>query len=847
MPRQQQLFDTAPEPWELDAQDERLVATVVFAEGPDGEFDYLVPEPLRETLAVGCRVRVPLGRGNRHRDGYCVALSEKPSTRHKLKEVAEQLDARSLLSPAMLRLCHWIAEHYLCGWGEVLEAVLPAGVRSAKGTRTMQLLSPAPELLGEGPDAAAATPPTAGTPAAPAAKASMVRDRRIDQLDVTPKQKQVLRVLMGAEAPLSKAELARLAKCSFAPIDALRRKKLILAKAARVHDHRPREEPAIAGTTESPPRLNGDQRNALETILRSIRAAEHQTILLHGVTGSGKTEVYIRAIEEVVSYGRQAIVLVPEISLTPQTVERFRARFGRVAVLHSHLSDADRHYHWQRIAQGQVPVVVGARSAVFAPTPHLGLIVLDEEHEGSFKQDSVPRYHAREVALRRADAEGVPLVLGSATPSLDSWHRAARGEYRLVEMPRRVLDRPLPDVRLIDLRAEMRSRFTQGAISRPLQRAIESALNDGGQVILLLNRRGFSTHIQCPACGHAVRCPDCDIALTHHRAREVALCHYCDHEIPAPNCCPECGFQGIRYGGLGTQRLEAEVRRRFPGTSCLRMDTDTMQGRGAHERALSAFRSGEVRILLGTQMIAKGLDFPNVTLVGVINADTALHLPDFRAAERTFFLVTQVAGRTGRGSRGGRVLVQTFSPDHPALQAASRHAYGTFADTELPVRQMLGYPPCASMIRLVIRGPNEHATQQFAEGLAERMRAALEEHGATTPATTRCSSAEDPHPGSLPEGEGAGVDAAGSIEASPYPQRADSPETSPCRGNEPSWRLLGPAPAPFARLRGKFRFQIHLQGPDGEQLRRAVATAREGINPPEGVQWIADVDPLDML
>jgi primosomal protein N' (replication factor Y) len=538
--------------------------------------------------------------------------------------------------------------------------------------------------------------------------------------------------------------------------------------------------------------LNPDQQRALAAILQSLHARRHQTLLIHGVTGSGKTEVYIQAIQEVVRFGRQAIVLVPEISLTPQTVGRFAARFGEVAVLHSHLSDAERHRHWQRIADGEVSVVVGARSAVFAPTPQLGLIVLDEEHEGSFKQETAPRYHARDVALARAAAEGVPLVLGSATPSLESWNRARQGEYQLIEMPRRVLGRPLPIVGTVDLRDDNRQRSSHGAIGRQLQQAMARALDDGGQVILLLNRRGFSTHIQCPACGQVMRCPDCDIALTHHRTEEIALCHYCDYQVPAPAVCPNCQFSGIRYGGLGTQRLEAEVRARFPGVACLRMDTDTMRTHGSHERALAAFRSGKVRILLGTQMIAKGLDFPEVTLVGVINADTALHLPDFRAAERTFQLVTQVAGRTGRGAKGGRVLVQTFSPDHPAIQAAVRHDFAAFAAGELPMREMLHYPPFAAMIRLVIRGPVEAVTSQFALDLAARLSAALAAHQAGA-------------------------------------------------------RLLGPAPAPFARLRGKYRFQIQVQGPDGERLRAAVRQATADLRPPQQVQWIADVDPLDML
>jgi primosomal protein N' (replication factor Y) len=396
------------------------------------------------------------------------------------------------------------------------------------------------------------------------------------------------------------------------------------------------------------------------------------------------------------------------------------------------------------------------------------------------------------VALRRAEAEEVPLVLGSATPSLESWHRARSGEYTLVEMPRRVFDRPLPQVGAVDLRADVRRSQSYGAVGRQMHMAIGAALKDDGQVILLLNRRGFATHIQCPACGHAVHCPECDIALTHHRTEEIALCHYCDYEVPAPTACPECDYRGIRYGGLGTQRLEAEIRRRFPDAVCLRMDTDTMQGRGAHQRALAAFRAGKVQILLGTQMIAKGLDFPNVTLVGVINADTALHLPDFRAAERTFHLVTQVAGRTGRGSKGGRVLVQTYNPDHPAIQAALRHDYVAFATEELPIRKMLHYPPFSSMVRLVIRGPVEEKAKGFADELAQRLKTAL---------------------------DGIGADA----------------------------RVLGPAPAPFARLRGKYRFQIQLQAADGDRLRTAVREATADVKPPDDVQWIADVDPLDML
>ena len=760
MDEQRSLFGMEPTPWEADDQQERLVATVVFAGGAPGEFDYLVPDHLAEQLRPGCRVRVPLGRSNRPVDGYCIRVEAKPPGKFRLKPVRSLVDARALLSPSMLVLTQWIAEHYLCDLGQVLETVVPSGVRSQAGTRQTNLLSIAPE--------AAAKWQKLGLPA---------------------KQKAVMQALAAAQEPLAPIELARAAKCTQAPIKSLRDKGLIVARRGRVKQNR-RAEPVVERQDDLV--LNDDQQKALEAILHSINSRRHETVLIHGVTGSGKTEVYIQVIQEVVRFGRQAIVLVPEISLTPQTVRRFRRRFEHVAVLHSHLSDADRHWEWQRIAGGEVQVVVGARSAIFAPVPNLGLIILDEEHENSFKQETAPRYHARDVAIRRAAQENVPLVLGSATPSLESWHRAQQGEYRLIDMPRRVMDRPMPSVGTIDLRNEFRSKASRGAIHRNLHQAIGEAIREGGQVILLLNRRGFSTHIQCPSCGEVVKCPECEIALTHHRTEEIALCHYCDYQIKAPDVCPSCQFVGISYRGLGTQRLEAEVRARFPGAKCLRMDTDTMQSRGAHERALALFKQGDVQILLGTQMIAKGLDFPNVTLVGVINADTALHLPDFRSAERTFHLVTQVAGRTGRGEKGGRVLVQTFNPDHPAIQAAVRHDYKAFADGELPIRQMFSYPPYAAMARFVVRGPQEKSTEQFAQTLGQRLVVALDEEEAQA-------------------------------------------------------RVLGPAAAPFPKLRGKYRYQIQLQAPDADRLRTGIRRAITDLKTPDEIQWIVDIDPVDML
>jgi primosomal protein N' (replication factor Y) len=766
MPQQQSLFETEPAPWELDDAAEQLVATVVLTTGPGSEFDYLAPDKLvaatraDQQLEPGRRVRVPLGRGDRNVVGYCVSLGNKPVGERRLKSVTAVVDARPLLSPAMLRLTRWMADYYLCPWGQVLEAVVPAGVREQAGTRDVTLLSVASEIA-----------------------------HQLANLDLPPKQAGALKELAASPRPLTARQLAARAGCTVAPINELRKKGLITASVERLRVGRCDE---VVAEREPPHNLNADQQRALDVLRDTLHTAEHRTILIHGVTGSGKTEVYVRAIEEVVRFGRQAILLVPEISLTPQTVARFRARFDRVAVLHSHQSDVERHEHWQRIARGEIQVVIGARSAIFAPVPHLGLIVLDEEHETTFKQEIAPRYHARDVAIRRAADQQVPLVLASATPSLESYYRAQQGEYQLVKMPRRVLNLPLPAVQTIDLRDEALSKFSRGAISRPLGRAMEVALHDGGQVILLLNRRGYSTHIQCPACGHALRCPECDLSLTFHRHGNLAACHYCDYQIPAPAKCQECQFAGLCFSGLGTQKLEAEVRARFPDHKCLRMDTDSMRRRGSHEHALAAFRDGRARILLGTQMIAKGLDFPNVTLVGVINADTALHLPDFRAAERTFQLVTQVAGRTGRGPQGGHVLVQTLNPDMPAIRAAVRHDLAAFARTELPHRESLGYPPFAAMVRIVVRGRTERATRALADELANRLRV--------------CA-----------EGAAAAV------------------------------RILGPAPAPMTRLRGSYRFQIQLQSLDGASLRGAVLRATADLKSTTELGWTVDVDPLDMM
>lgn len=756
---QSELFPQDVPPWELDAQATSTVARIVFSEAPHGPLDYRIPAAFLDQVVPGVRVKVPLGKSNREMLGYCVEIQQVQQVPDLFKPISEVVDPEPLCTGRLLELMQWMSRYYLAPLGQVFEAVVPASVRSSAGSRQRMMLFPTKKSYST------------------------------EEVERLPsKQKEVLRALIAEGKPLTGDQLRAAARCSPAPIQALRVAEFIEARTERILDDLPPTAPPV---NRSPLALSVDQRQALRHVLDALATGTQQTVLLHGITGSGKTEVYMQAIHEVLGYGRSAIVLVPEISLTPQTRQRFSERFGQVACLHSHMSPVERHFQWRRIVAGEVPVVVGPRSAVFAPLPRLGLIVIDEEHDSSFKQDSQPRYHARDVALHRSYLEQIPLLLGSATPSLESWRRAQSGVYRLASLPRRIHNRPLPDVTTVDMRLQ-HSEKSRGAISRPLYQAIQQTLGDKGQVILMLNRRGFATTIQCPSCGHVAACPDCDLPLTHHRDGAKAVCHYCDYQIPTPPVCPNCKFDGINYSGLGTQRLEIEVQQRFPQARVARMDSDTMRRPGSHERVLSQFRSGELHILLGTQMIAKGLDFPNVLLVGVINADSALHFPDFRAAERTFQLVTQVAGRTGRGERGGRVVVQTFSPEHPAIVAASKHDFINFAREELAKREHFGYPPFGHLARVICRGPELAATEEFANSFANRLQAVRQLHG---------------------------------IEV----------------------RLLGPTPPPLARLRGKYRFHIMLHTLEPEPLNRLLMRTIVDIKPPKDIQYVIDIDPVDTM
>lgn len=758
MSDQQGLFDFADIPeWEQAAADNVAIAEVVFNLPLERPYTYSIPEELREMVQPGVRVRAPLGRGNRTVTGYCVNVRQAENSIKRLKPILEVLDSEPLLTPTMLELTHWIGERYLSGWGQVLESVIPGGVRRKSGTRLVQSLK-LPEDV----------------------------DSRLTDVRLSVKQQRIMDLLRKASDPVPATRVCEKAECGPGPINTLRKKGLITA--VRIRSGVTGE---LFGDIPQEPdlQLNAQQQTCLTSILEMIRSSRHSTALLFGVTGSGKTEVYIQAIREVVSYGRQAIVLVPEISLTPQTIRRFRSRFRSVAVLHSHMTDAERHWQWQQIAGGSIEVIVGARSAVFAPTPHLGLIVIDEEHEPTFKQDNMPRYHAREVARYRCQQENIPLILGSATPTLESWLRAQRGLDTLLSMPTRVANRPLPPVVVVDTRND--PRISRGAsLGRALLTAMTQTLADDGQVILFLNLRGYSPTVWCRTCGEGVKCPDCDITLTWHRDRQLAMCHSCEYSTPPPEKCPVCDGAGIRYFGTGTQKLEEEVAAAFPKASRLRMDSDSMRKPGSHDEALERFRHGEVRILLGTQMIAKGLDFPNVTLVGVIDTDSMLNQPDMRAAERTFQLIAQVAGRTGRSERGGRVLVQTSNPDDPSVKFASEHDYPGFASFELNERREMDSPPYSCTARVIFRGPVEATTLEAARAVADKLRAIV-------------------------------------------------------KSSNPAARVLGAAPAPITRLRGNYRFHLQVAARTHQEVKSIWLQVEKNLSMPDGVEMAVDVDPIN--
>ncbi|MBO2519447.1 MULTISPECIES: primosomal protein N' [Limnochorda] len=718
--------------------------------------DYAIPARLAGRLRPGIRVRVPVR--NRAVQGWVVALREGPPAR-PLREVAAVLDPEPLIGPDELELARWIARRYLAPLGQVLALFMPPGQRVDPGqsARPREVLA---YRLAVPPEEARAA---------------------LDKLSRAPRQRQALALLLEhPDEPRTARELAE--ACGPSAARSLAAKGLIEAIPITVE-----RNPYVAWREPMPPvELTAEQARAVAEA--EARLGTGETILLHGVTGSGKTEVYLQLIERVLARGQQAILLVPEIALTPQAMRRFQGRFpGRVAMLHSGMSEGERYDHWWKIYRGEAPVVVGARSAIFAPTRRLGLVVVDEEHATSYKQEESPRYHAREVAMERARRAKALCVLGSATPSLESYYASTRGRILRLEMGQRVDGRRLPRVRLIDLRQELKEGH-QGLFSRALERALVSRLEREEQAILLLNRRGYQSFLLCRICGAVVECPHCQVSLTYHKVGHRLRCHYCGTERPVPRTCPACGGAELSGMGVGTQQVEEALYRLLPGARVLRLDADTTARKGAHDRILRRFEAHQGDILVGTQMVAKGLDFPRVTLVGVIDADTSLRFPDFRGAELAFQLITQVAGRAGRGLLPGEVLVQTYLPEHYSLQAAREHDYGAFFQRELAYRRRLGYPPFTHLLRVLIQGRQAQAVEAEARGVAQALKA----------------------------------------------RRAGE-----------RYRVLGPAPAPLAKLKDHWRWQVLLVGPLDDLLEAGHELRARRMG--RGCQAVLDMDPVSLL
>ena len=743
-------------------------AAVVLPVPVNRSYIYEVPETLTARVVPGARVVVPLRR--RSVVGIVTeVISQLPSPGIEIKAIAAAPDAEPAISPPLLELGRWMSDYYGAPLGLSLRAILPGPLWSVA-----RPAGPAPAaervlvLTGNGMESL------------------LERERRFKR---APKRRVVYETVeaLGGSAPV--AHLVKQLKLSTTALEGLVKQGL-----ARI-EHVPEIRDPFAGlSSPPPPALTEDQRRAVQGILGTD---VDRPALLHGVTGSGKTLVYLDVLRAVVQSGNGAILLVPEIALTPQTVARVRGVFGdKVAVLHSGLSDGERADAWRALRRGERLVAVGPRSAVFAPVQRLGAIVVDEEHEPSYKQGSAPRYHARDAAAMRAHLEGARLILGSATPSLETLDLAAQGRVKTFALPDRVGARPLPPVEVVDLRSAPRIASPEtppGPIpwSEALDTAVAGALQRGEQVILLLNRRGFATFVQCPACGNVPGCPQCAIALTLHHTPLTMRCHYCGHEEPIPEICGICGHATQRLRGLGTQQLEHFLGLRYPRARIARMDLDTTSSKWAHHHILERVARGEVDILLGTQMIAKGLDFPNVTVVGVVDADTGLHFPDFRAGERTFQLVAQVAGRAGRGARGGRVFVQTRAPDHHAIRAAAAHSVEQFAAAELPLRSppQPPYPPRTGLVRFVIATDDHAQTADLAEKVASWLRRASAEHldGALT--------------------------------------------------------VLGPAPCPLMRLKGKWRWHVLAKSAEPRVLGRVVRAWRAKAHRAVTV----DRDPVSLL
>ncbi len=799
-----------------------------------GALTYSVPDGLPDP-PIGARVLVPLGnrtvtgvrlgsdRGQtRVGDGSDPGLTPKP--------VVAVLDATAFLPPDVVDLASWVADYYACGVGEAIATAMPprawieserhAAITDAGEARMLAERGARREVLealtgGRVVSVGALTKKSRGAPAVLPAleteglitlttplKGTVDASRSVriavltaqgtEQLDpdaatLGPRQLQALDLLRGAPDGLSISDLAD----EDIPSESISRlAKLGLVTIERRRIERDPFESATTRITRAPVvDLTEEQQAAVDTLIGRAAARTYRVALLHGVTGSGKTEIYLRLARAVRDSGKGVLLMVPEIALTPAAAAIFRATFGeRVAIQHSGLSDGERYDQWQRIRRGDVDVVVGTRSAIFIPLANIGLIVVDEEHDGSYKQEESPRYHGRDVAIVRGRSAGALVVLGSATPSLESYHNAQNGRYELIALKKRVLDRPMAHVKIVDMREEFATEGPDVILSAPLRDALADRLDKQEQAIVLLNRRGFATVVFCRQCGETLECPNCSVSLTVHKAAGRARCHYCNFARPLPKVCGKCAGPYLEQLGFGTERVEAEVRALMPTARVGRVDRDTIRRRGAIATLLASFANKEIDVLVGTQMIAKGHDFPRVTLVGVISADVGLGLADFRAAERTFQLLTQVSGRSGRGEIAGEAIVQTLYPTHYSIRYACRQDYVAFYEEELKFRKAMRYPPAVALINVVVKARTRQAAMEDAGAIAEAMRLT-------------------------------GFD---------------------------TWRVLGPAPAPLGRLKGQHRAQLFIKGMQRTAMRKALLTVLEG-RPELKRRTIVDVDPMTVL
>jgi len=735
-----------------------MPAARVLIDGPSElVFDYEIPPHM--PIVVGCRVRVPLRR--KDATGTVLEITPTPQASFTLREVSSLIDPKPLITPAMMKLAHWIASYYVAPMEQVMRALLPESVRQDSHSEKVRKVATLTKL----PDEEALTK---------LAKRA-------------PKQHILLSLLQGApEKTLSLKDLGGSNVSS--SIKALVKHGYIDISEETVRRDPDEEQEFVES---HPLALNPEQTIALSSIIEQMEAVKPKPILLHGVTGSGKTEVYLQAVQHTLDKGQNAIILIPEISLTPQTVQRFKSRFAKmqdeVAVLHSHLSQGERFDEWHRIRNGKARIVIGARSAIFAPIQKLGLIIVDEEHENTYKQETSPRYHGRDIAVLRANMEQCSIVLGSATPSLESFQNSSVGKYQLVPLKQRADGQAMPIMRIIDMKLEGQKQKGRIAIlSDKLRVSMENKLAAGEQIILFLNRRGFARSLQCHDCGHVCECIHCAIPLTYHRTDERLICHMCGFQSIVPKKCPECNDPGIALQGYGTQKVEDVLRKVFPSVRMARIDADTMRRKHALRDTLGKFKAKKIDIIIGTQMIAKGLHFPNVTLVGVLNADLGLHVPDFRAGERTFQLLTQVAGRAGRGELEGEVIVQTFTPHSPSVQFSRHHDFEGYAEQELEFRQQFVYPPFGHCAVLGTRSTHERRAQFTLENLHKRLEKNL----------------------------------------------------------PPQIQLGEPMPSPLTRAHGQYRFQFMLRSTSARSISNHVRQILAQTPPPEDVHIVFDMDAL---